>query len=161
LDEDAGDLGVFKYFGPALTGACGKRLGSVDRIDLSVLGEEYPSDRALEIIMRQAFADLIHADHIDLEAEVLGHRRAALQFFHAAFIQGDGNRTVLFEARGSAGFLFQPFEKAGGIFGELGQIAVAPKLADQSRRVPGRSTSQLFAFEKNDVRNPSLYQVVG
>src|SRR5688500_4892404 len=86
LQKNPGDLGVFEYPGASFAGAGGESLGDVDGIDLTILREKYPADRAGKIVMRQTFVDLAEADDVHFEAETLGHGSSPHQLFHAAVV---------------------------------------------------------------------------
>ena len=78
LDQDALDLDALDDPRAALAGALGEGLGGVDRVGLAVLGQEHAADRVADLEQRVARLDLGGADHLDREAEALGHRGAAL-----------------------------------------------------------------------------------
>ncbi len=130
LDDDARDLGVLEDLRPARAGAGGQRLRDVDRVDLAVLGQEHAADHALEIVMRHALLDLGRRDDIDGEAEILGHRGAALQFLHAAVAERDRDRAVLLEAGGLAGFLLEALR--------TGRSCISPVRSGCARRAIAR-----------------------
>src|SRR5205085_6140594 len=95
--------------------------------------------------------DVIYPDHLHLEAEAFRHRSAALQFLESAVSERDRDRAVLLEAGGLCGLPFESFEKAGRVFGKLGQIAGGPQLADESRRMPGGAAGKLLPFKEHGV----------
>src|SRR6185312_7414234 len=161
LDEDSRDLGVLEDLAPALPRPGGERLRHVDGVHLAVLRQEDTADRALEVVVRHALGDLARRDDLDLEAEALRHRRAALQLLEPPFGEGDGDRAVLLEAGRLAGLFLQPFEEARRVLGKLGEVAARPELADEAGRVPRRPRSELLAFEEHRVPDADPGEVIG
>ena len=111
--------------------------------------------------MRQAFLDLRRGDHLHVEAEILGHRGTAHQFLKSALGEGDRDRAILLEAGGLSGFLLQPFEQRGGVFGEFREVAGGAELADEARRMPGGARRQLLSLQHHHIGDAFLGQVIG
>ena len=93
LGDDAGgapfraayrrDLDVLEDLRAARPRALGERHGGVDRVGLAVLRQEDAADHIVDIEQRPMALDLAGADLVDLEAEGLRHRGAALQLLEA------------------------------------------------------------------------------
>ena len=96
LDQDA-DLDALDDAGAALARTLGEGLGGVDRVGLAVLGQEHAADGVADLEQRVAGLDLRGPDHLDREAEVLGHRGAALQLLEALGVERQADRAVLLE----------------------------------------------------------------
>ena len=79
----------------------------------------------------------------------------------AAVGEGNRDRAVLLEAGGLARLLLQTLEKAGGVLGQLSQVARGAELADEAGGMPGRAGGQLLALDEHDIARVPLEQLDG
>ena len=100
-------------------------------------------------------------EHLDFDAEGLGHRGAALNSSQRSSVSARADRADLAEAGGDAGLGLQPGVKLGRIFREPGQVLRGAQLADQPGRMPGRAGCELLALQQHDVGPAELGQVIG
>ena len=152
LDQDALDLDALDDPRPALAGALGEGLRRVDRVGLAVLGQEHAAHRVADLEQRVARLDLGRPDHLDREAEVLGHRGAALQLLEPLGVQREADRAVLLEAGRLPGLGLERVQQLGGVLGELGHPPRRAQLPDQPSRVPGRAAGELPALQQQRRR---------
>ena len=161
LDQDALDLDALDDPRAALARALGEGLRRVDRVGLPVLGQEHAADRVADLEQRVARLDLGRADHLDREAEALGHRGAALQLLEPLGVQGEADRAVLLEPGRLPGLGLERVQQLGGVFGELGHPPRRAQLPDQPGRMPGRAAGELLALEQQHVGDAEPGQMIG
>jgi hypothetical protein len=160
LDADAGDLRVLEDLRAAHARAAREGLRRVDRVRLTVFPDEDAADEVADLEQRPALADLAGREMIDLEAEGLAHRGAAVQLLETRRRLRDADRAVLLEARRLPRLRFQRAVQLGRVLGELREVARGAQLPDQAGRVPRRAAGQLLPFEQHDVGDADLRQVI-
>ena len=161
LDADARDLRVLEDLGAAHARAAREGLRRVDGVGLTVLADEDAADEVAHLEQRPPLADLGRREQIDLETEGLAHRGAAMELLEPRRRLRDADRAVLLEARRLPRLGLERAVELGGVLGELRQVARGAQLADETRRVPGRTAGELLAFEQDDIGDADLRQVVG
>ena len=64
---------------------------------------------------------------------------------------GQPQRADLLPLDRLAGFLLQPVEDGDGILHQPGQVALAPELADEARRMPGAAMGELRLLDEQHI----------
>ena len=94
IDQDLSHLGLLEDLHAAVTRALGHGLGDADRIGLTIGRNENTADQIVHIHDRVMILAAVGPQHVDPQAEHLGHVGAAHQILHAARVGRQRQRPV-------------------------------------------------------------------
>ena len=145
----------------ALARAGGQRVGQPGRIQPAVGRQPDGAEDAVGRHQREAVLRLLRRDEIERQAERLGPARLAPKLLEPLRRRRQAKRPDLVPRRVRARLGGQAPVEVGAVHHHLGERHRAPELADQARRVEGRSGGQFGAFDEDDVGPAALGEVVG
>ena len=161
FSDDARDLHVLDDAHAAGPGTLGQRLGGVDRVGDSIVGQMHATHQVVDASKRHQLRNPVAVDDVHFQPEHPRHRRASLEFFETLRRGRDADRTACAEAGGLPSFCFQCGEQVGGVLREPGEVVGCAQLTDQPGGVPGGAAGELPAFEQHHVGDPAKGQVIG
>jgi hypothetical protein len=126
----------------------------------AVAGDPDRPRQVLRPHQRPAAAGLVGADHLDIDPEAAGHRRAPFQLDQAFGGSGETQAAALPVAGRLAGLGLEAGVEEPRVARELRQVVGRPELADQAGRVPARPARDLPALEEQHIRPAELGEVI-
>ena len=126
---NGGNLEILKNMRAAIAGALGKRLGDIDGVGVAVAGDMNTADHIIEIGERVERMNVRRPDHVDSQAEHLGHGLIALEFFHARGGGRRGEGTASAIARALSGLGLQTQIQLAGVARQLSHVDALAQLA--------------------------------
>ena len=142
-------------------GTLGQRHGDVRRIALPVARKMHRRHHVIDIQKRVQLLDYIGADLFNLDIECARQCGLPQDLFLAMLGQRDGQRAHLPHARRNARLLLKPVVEVRRILREPRHVLVRAQLPDKPRRMPRRTAGQNLSLKEDNVRPPSLRQVIG
>src|SRR5206468_3074178 len=157
---DAGHGHVLDDGGAALPRALREGQRGVDRVRAPVARNPHGPGQIVRAHERPEASGLARRDDLDLDAETLRHRGAALELDQALAGPRDADAAGTPEPRGLSGLRLELLVEHGAVAREAREVVAGSKLADESRRVPGGAARELSALEQQDVAPPEPRQVI-
>jgi len=160
LPMDAGHGHVLDEGGAALARAFRQGQRGVDRIRPPVPRDPHGAGQVVGAHQRPEAAGVARRDHLDLDAEALGHRRATLQLDQPLLRPRDADAARAPESRGLSRLRFELLVEHGAVAREAGEVVAGAELADEARRMPRGAAGEVATLEEHDVAPPELRQVI-
>ena len=141
--------------------ALGQRLRQVGRVGLAVGGQPDRPDQVVDPHHRPVLQRLLGREQFTVQVEGGRVGRGAAQLHHPVLGARDRHPAALLVAGRQPGLGLEFGVQLRRVLHQPGATLRRAQLADQPRRMPGRSRGQLTLLEQHDIGFAELGQVVG